>query len=158
MQGWPFVYEAIPHGGIGPVKLGMTRTEVHRVMPGPREAFLKGPDAGHETDAFHDSGFQVFYAGNPPVVEFIELSRDSGFRALYGGLDVFATPADRVVAQVSADAPFDPAHFDLGYSYIFPDLDLSLWRPTLPESPEDAEGREFSTIGIGVAGYFGDRH
>jgi hypothetical protein len=158
MQGRLTVYEAIPHVGVGPVKLGMTREEVHRVMPGPREYFLKGLNPEHETDAFHESGFQVFYGGEMPVVEYIELSRGAGFRVLYRGLDVFATPADQVLAHVSGDAAFDPDDPELGYAYIFPDLDLSLWRPVLPESPEDPEGREFSTIGIGAAGYYGDRH
>jgi hypothetical protein len=157
-QGRLTVYEAIPHVGVGPVKLGMTRGEVHRVMPGPRESFLKGLNPEHETDAYHDSGFQVFYGGEGPVVEYIELSREAGFRVLYRGLDVFATPADQVLAHVPGDATFDPTAPELGYAYVFPDLDLSLWRPVVPESPEDSEGREFSTIGIGVAGYYGDRH
>ena len=157
MQGRLAVYEATPRVGVGPVKLGMTREEVRRVMPGPCDSFLKGLNPEHETDAFHDRGFQVFYGGEGPVVEYIELSRESGFRVLYRGLDVFATPADQVLAHVSGDAAIDPNDPELGYAYIFPDLDLSLWRPVLPESPEDPEGREFSTIGIGVAGYYADR-
>lgn len=156
-QGNLTAYEVIPRVGAGPVKLGMTREEVRRVMPGPCQSFLKDPDAEHETDAFHDTGFQVFYRGEFPVVEYIELSRESGFRALYRGLDVFATSAGQALAHVSGDAAFDPDNPELGYSYTFPDLDLSLWRPVMPRSPEDPRGREFSTIGIGVAGYYGDR-
>jgi hypothetical protein len=151
------VYEAIPHLGVGPVKLGMAREEVRRVMPRPHESFLKVPDSKHETDAFHDGGFQVFYTGEAPLVEYIELSRDSGFRVLYKGLDVFATAVDQVLAHVTGDAPFDPANPVLGYAYIFPELDLSLWRPVLPESPDDPQGREFATMGLGVPGYYGDR-
>jgi hypothetical protein len=150
-------YEVVPHVGIGPVRLGMSRDDVRRAMPGPCHPFLKGPDASQETDTFHENGFQVFYSGTAPVAESIELSRDSGFRALYRGVDVFATPADVVVSHVARDAAFDPDHWELGYSYIFPALDLSLWRPVLPESPEDTDGREFSTIGIGIVGYFGKR-
>ena len=150
-------YEVIPRVGIGPVSLGMTREEVRRVMPGPCESFRKGLNAQHETDAFHKNGFQVFYGGDLPVVEYIELFRESGFRVVYRGVDVFATPAADVVAHVSDDAPFDAAHWELGFSYIFPDLDLSLWRPVVPESPDGPEGREFSTVGIGVAGYYGGR-
>jgi hypothetical protein len=150
-------YEVIPHVGIGPVRLGMSRDEVRRAMPGPCQPFLKAPDASHETDAFHESGFQVFYSGTAPEAEYIELSRDSGFRALYRGVDIFATPADAVVSHVARDAAFDPDDCELGYSYIFPALDLSLWRPVLPESPEDMDGREFSTVGIGVFGYYGKR-
>lgn len=63
------VYEIVPHVGVGPVRLGMSRSEVRRVVPGPCEPFRKTADAVQETDAFHNSGFQVFYGGNAPVVE-----------------------------------------------------------------------------------------
>jgi hypothetical protein len=135
----------------------MSREEVRRVMPGPCEPFRKVPDAEYETDAFLNAGFLVFYGGQLPVAEYIELSRESGFRAVYRGIDVFATFADEVIAHVSRVAAFDHADRELGYSYVFPDLDLGLWRPVLPESAEDSEGREFSTVGVGVTGYYGKR-
>jgi hypothetical protein len=147
-------YETIPHVGVGPVKLGMTREEVRRVMPGPYESFLKGLNPKHKTDAFHNCGFQVFYGGELPVVEYIELSRESGFRVVYRGVDVFTTPAEQLVAYISGDATFDSTDPELGYAYILPDLDITLWRPVLPESPENPTGREFSTIGVGVIGYY----
>lgn len=148
-------YEVSPHVGVGPIRLGMSRSLVRSLMPGPRKSFRRASSNPHETDAFHGQGFQVFYGGAEPVVEYIELSRDSGFRALYGGMDIFETPADEVVALISSNAPFDPNDEEIGYSYIFPILDLSLWRPTVPDSPEDAEGRQFSTIGVGGKGYYG---
>ena len=61
----------------------------------PRESFHKDSNDEYETDAFHDSGFQVFYGGEGPVVEYIELSREAGFRVLYRGVDVFQRPPIR---------------------------------------------------------------
>src|SRR5262249_29981179 len=148
------VYEVNPHVGVGPVKLGMTRDEVHRLMPGPNIPFRKSPDDKHETDAFHDAGFQVFYTGDAPVVEYIELSAGLGLQAIYDGISVFEKDASEVVAHISRNAAFDPDDWELGYSYVFRALDLSLWRPFLPESPNDPEGRQFMTIGIGVKGYY----
>jgi hypothetical protein len=133
----------------------MSREEVRRAMSSPCESFCKGPHARHVTDAFHDSAFQVFYGGETPTVEFIELSGPSGIRAVYNGISVFETPADVVVASLSEIAPYDQDHPELGYTYIFPDLDLSLWRPVLPESPDDSDWRVFRAIGIGVKGYYG---
>jgi hypothetical protein len=152
------VYEVLPHIGVGPVKLGMTREKVRGVMPGRCDAFLKVLNARHETDAFHDRGFQVFYSGEPPVVEYIELSRESCFRVTYRGVEIFEALVEDVLAHVSVDAPFDRTDPELGCSYIFPELDLSLWRPVVPASPEDQEGRKFSTIGVGAVGYYGERH
>jgi len=125
-------------------------------MAGPCRPFRKAPGSQHETDAFHGSGFQVFYAGAEPIVEYIGLSRGSSIRALYRGVDLFELPAHEVVTRISFYAPFDPNDDELGYSYIFPVLDLSLWRPTLPESPGDEDGRQFSTIGVGTRGYFNE--
>lgn len=149
------VYEVVPHVGAGPVRLGMSREEVRRSMPGPCTPFRKAPGDAYEVDAFHGTGFQVFYGGESPVVEYVELSRDSGFVASCCGVDVFAATVDEVVALVSGLAPFDLERPESGHSYVFPWNDLSLWRPTQPHgSPEDEGGPRFSTIGVGVPGYF----
>jgi hypothetical protein len=145
-------YEVVPHVGVGPVRLGMSRDEVRRAMPGERDSFLKGPYSKIETDAFHGTAFQVFYGSEPPAVEYIMLCRGQGLQAFYRGVSVFDTDADEMVRHVSLDAPFDASDWELGYSYIFPDLALSLWRSTVPQSPQDMEGRHFMTIGIGVKG------
>ncbi len=75
-------------------------------------------------------------------------------RALYKDIDIFVTPADDVVARIARDTAFDPNEPEIPYSYVFPELQLSLWRPVIPESDTDAEGRHFSTIGIGRRGYY----
>ncbi len=124
-------------------------------MPERPRSFRKTPKSLHETDAFFRNAFQVFYDGDQPAVEYIELSGGSTIRAFYCDLDVFATPADEVVAFISRDSTFDPNDRKIPYSYIFPGLQLSLWRPTVPESESDSDGRYFSTIGIGTRGYCG---
>jgi hypothetical protein len=136
-----------PRQGVGPVRFGMSRAEVHRVMPPERWAFRKVPAAAHDTDAWYRNGFQVFYAGREPTVEFIELSAHSGCDVKYEGLDGFATAADELVRAIAATAAFDPAAPELGHAYLFPSLDLALWRPTLDQ-------QFFSTIGAGVRGYY----
>ena len=143
-----------PFIGVGPVRLGMSRDEVRRAMPEPAKPFRKTPNSRHDTDAFLESAFQVFYDGDHPTVDYIELSRGSVFRAVYRDLDVFATPADEVVAYISRDSEFDRSDPEIPYSYLFRGLQLSLWRPTIPESDTDTDGRYFSTIGIGKRGYY----
>lgn len=143
-------YEIVPRVGVGPVKFGMTRDEVRRVMRTPHESFRKG-DA--EVDAFH-GGFHVFFSDKSNRVEFIELCRGFDFIASYHGTKVFSTPADEMVALVSREAAFDPDDEELGYTYQFPTLDLALWRPMLPGLSDGDEGLVFSTIAVGVEGYF----
>lgn len=136
------------------MRLGMSRDEVRQVMSEAAKPFRKSPTSRHETDAFHEGAFQVFYDGDQPMVEYIELSRGSAVRALYRDLDVFATPADEVVAYISRESEFDQNDPEIPYSYLFRGLQLSLWRRTIPESDTDTDGRYFSTIGIGKKGYY----
>ena len=72
--------------------------------------------------------------------------------AIYQDLDVFTTVAEQVVQHITQQASFDADDPELGYSYIFPALDLSLWRPDLPE--DNPGSQYFATIGIGKAGYY----
>jgi hypothetical protein len=143
-----------PLVGVGSVRFGMSRDEVRRVMLEPVRSFRKTPKSRHETDAIFQNAFQIFYGGDQPTVEFIELSGGLAVRAFYRELDVFGTPADEVVAFISRDAAFDAKEREIPYSYIFPGLQLSLWRPTIPESADDTDGRYFSTVGIGQRGYY----
>ena len=147
-------YNVEPFVGVGPVHLGMLRDTVHHAMQESPKPFRKGFSVAPLTDAFHQSAFQVFYESDQPIVEYIELSRDADFRAFYQGLDVFATPADEVAAFISRDASYDERGREFPYSYIFRQLQLSLWRPVLPD--DDDSGRFFSTIGVGRRGYYDD--
>jgi len=147
-------YMVKPMVGIGPVLLGMTRPESRHAMGQEPESFKKSPDACCLTDAYHDGAFQVFFDGQDKV-EYIELSGPSpGFAALYKGIDVHRSKATEVVALISKDSSFDQDDPELGYSYIFHSLQLSLWRPVVPEDDQDQEGQFFATIGVGKHGYY----
>jgi len=75
---------------------------------------------------------------------------------IYKGMDVHRTKASHVVATISKDAPFDPEDPELEYSYLFPKLELSVWRPAVPENETDAEGKFFATVGVGRKGYYSE--
>ncbi len=143
-------YVVTPHQGVGPIRFGMPRAVVQAALKLSPETFHK---VGAQTlvDAYLEACFQVFYDA-AHTVEYIELSRGGPVTALYQELDVFATTAEQVVQHLVQYAPFDASVPELGYSYIFPALDLSVWRPHLPKAEPD--GRFFATIGIGKAGYY----
>jgi len=148
-------YEVIPHVGAGPVRLGMHRDEVRRVMVAPAREIDKSPTSGYRVDAFHESGFQVFYAGDQPRAEFIELWNDPAYRVVCRAGPVFELPAEQVVEIISREHPFDADDPELGMTYAFPSLDLAFWRPFVPDDADDPEGRVFSTVAVGRRGYFG---
>ncbi|WP_449465478.1 hypothetical protein [Stenotrophomonas humi] len=141
-------YEATPHKGIGPVLLGMTRDAVHLALGNSFTSFRKAPSSAHPTDAWHKAAFQVFYEGLAPTVEYIELSRDGDFSVNVMGRSVFDTPAAELISLIEAVTASDKSDPERGFSYVFPELDLSLWRPSLAD-------QRFATIGIGRPGYYG---
>jgi hypothetical protein len=144
-------YEIVPSVGIGPVRLGSSREEVRAAMgTDPYICRRFNADEHH----WHQSSFQVHYDERSQTVEFIEVAQSDEFVALYKGVDVHRTKADELVAHVSADAAYDPDNWELGYSYVFRALELSLWRPIVPDSPEESEGRFFEAVGLGIYGYF----
>jgi hypothetical protein len=143
--------ELIPHVGAGPVRLGMTRDQARDAVGVEPQPFLKSPGSPYPTDAFDGLGigFHVYYDGPEPVVDFIELANGGGLEALLGDVDVFATPADVLVARLEREHALDPSS-EPGYLYLFRDLGLSLWRSTIPESEDDPEGRYFDAVAIGT--------
>jgi hypothetical protein len=146
-------YEVIPHRGVGPVRLSMSRAQCRAAMGEPPHVFRKTLDSAVTTDAWHRNSFQVFY--DPAErVEYVELAKGPEVEPVLDGVPVLRVPADEAVGHIVRVAAFDESDPELPYSYVFQALDLALWRPTLPEDEHDREGRTFSTVGVGVRGYF----
>lgn len=147
------MYEVIPLKGVGPVLLNMSRDESRAAMGVSPGTFRKSSDDTSLTDAYDESRFQVFF-DEKDTVEYIELSLGGTNSVIYKGISVFEKEADDLIEVISLDAPYDENDPELGYSYVFPMLELSVWRPVIPESQNDEGGRYFSTIGIGRKGYY----
>jgi len=139
----------VPHQGVGPVRFGMAREDVQRELGPPRGPEVRG---GH---CFWEGLFVHFDANGR--VEFIELANNARFRALFDGVCLHEVPAEEAIRVVARHGSYDENDPELGYTYVFPELQLSLWRPTRPEpgqAPDDIGGRYFAAVGIGAAGYF----
>lgn len=92
----------------------------------------------------------MFYEGDEPTVAFIELSNGPNLRAVLFGLSVFTTPVPALISEMGRQAELDRTDPELGYSYMFPSLELAFWRP----DNDDDETPYFATVGIGRAGYY----
>jgi hypothetical protein len=84
--------------------------------------------------------------------EYIEVARVSAVRPMFGEVAVLDIEAPRAVAAVARHAPYDQDDPELGFSYVFKQLDLSLWRPT--DDDEEPEGHTFMSVGVGRRGYY----
>lgn len=138
-----------PLNGVGPLRLGASREAAVAALGTPKTSFYKTPDSRYPTDAWFQNGLQVFYEGDQPTVAFIELSVECNLEAVLFGLPVFATPVPILISEVSRRAKLDEIDPELGYTYIFPSLELAFWRPDNGD-----EAPFFATVGIGISGYF----
>ncbi len=126
-----------PGRGIGPIELGTTAEELVALLGPPR--LVRGQRTWFE------DGVSVGF-GDDGRTRFIELSRSESAAVLFAGLDVHRDPAERVVELARSLGTLDEHHPGLGHMYVFPDIQLALWRPT-------AEGC-FQTVAVASDGYF----
>lgn len=139
-----------PLNGVGLVRLGMRRDAVLAAFGPPTTSFYKTPNSRYPTDAWFGSEFQVFYEGDEPTVDFIELSNGPNLRVLLFGMAVFTTPVPALISEMERHAELDRSDPELGYSYMFPNLELAFWRP----DNDDDETPYFGTVGVGRVGYY----
>ena len=142
-------YEVQPQIGIGPVKLGMDRTSAIECMGLEPDSFMKTPMSQHPTDSFYEAGFQIFYEGELPKVESIELSRGCGFEVTLAGKCILDLPVNEALSKIESITGLKPETGDEGYTYEIQSLGLWLWRQS--NEPNDEEGLYFSTISVGAA-------
>ncbi len=150
---FPTEWTLEPLIGASQVRLGMTLKEVVQIL-GPLDEPLT-PMWGSKSQfgGWHKNAFAVHFS---PRAEYISISRGVGLSASLLGVDVFNTPASDVVAAlVALGHQFDEDDPELGHTYVFPAIQVDLWRPVTPESEDDVEGRYFDTVGIGAQGYWG---
>jgi hypothetical protein len=145
------VYEVTPHVGIGPLRLGMTPAEVRAAVPG---YVVREIGRGRE-EMIDALGLDVDYPEGEAAVTFIQAFPTRGVRVTFAGQDVFATPADDMVAAVVRQEGLDPADFPPGgHEYLFPVLRLMLWRDVVGEEPGE-QGWAFASVSVHAPGYYG---
>ena len=128
----------------------MTRNECRAAFGSAHAEFGKLPDGDGTTDEF--LGAVHVYYNDEDRAEYIQVSRMPGVRATFDGLAVLEVTPAQAVAAVARHAPFDKDDPELGYSYFFKPLDLSLWRPA--NDDDEPEGRTFMTVGVGRTDYY----
>jgi hypothetical protein len=150
-------YEILVRRGIGPVRFGMSPNEAHAAMGAPpTRSYKKCKTQRYEIDSYHENSFQIFYDGDSPTVNFIEISSNGLIDAIFHNISVLQTKACDLVPLVSQYGDYYDRDPQLGFSYVFRGLDLALWRSMMPESDDDPDGQFFDAVGAGGEGYFAE--
>ncbi len=137
-----------PGIGIGPIEFGMSINDVHLV--------LGEPEISEKDKEIYLGGIIVHYSSHGKV-EFIETASSDQYQCLYQDQCLHNMLADDVLELVCQQHEYDKTDPEVGYSYIFLQPQLSLWRGTMPEEDQeddDPEGRYFEAVGLAMTGYF----
>jgi hypothetical protein len=77
-----------------------------------------------------------------PTSDWQGTGAEAEFIARYDGLDVFRTPAKRLVEVVSRNAKAGPVVAEAGSTVTFPALGIVMWREVVEDTPY------FETVGV----------
>jgi len=145
--------------GIGEIVLGATKEQVEEVL----DQYAMLPDIGE----FIPSMFNSIEYDSDERVKFIEFSNPyhTKVSCLYTEVDIFRTKVDELVEYLDKISPYQRDAPELGYMYTFPQLGMTLWRPTIvteadletvsEEMLEEAkEGLYFMTVSLARPGYW----
>lgn len=100
-------------------------------------------------------GLSIFvYFDSDDRVEAIEVGRPDGGDdvVLYRDVDVFKTSAADLIERLTAEDVVEVK--EQGRSATVVGLLLALWRPVVPESTDDAEGRYFESALVARPDYY----
>ena len=165
-------FEIIPGIGIGPIKFGFTKEQVNRALGmEPVNELLRSSKNNDERGFYYPDGIlMVSYSDKDSTIDFIEITNSAQIKLIYKGIDLFPIEMDNLAVLISKETPFDEDNQFSGYSYVFPALELALWREATPNDfigddeyqdedwfKEDFEKSKYCTmICLRVKGYYSD--
>lgn len=144
-----------PPTGAAGIEIGASRADAEKqcAVHGEPETFRRADETVPSLVVRRSQGATIFvYFDDADTVEAVELGRpDDGESVTFRDLDVFATPADEVMEALNQHAEVEVT--DGSHAATAPSLYLAFWRPTVPEDPEDEEGRYFESVLVAAPGY-----
>ena len=131
-------FEIVPGEGIPPIRFGMTPDDVRRVMGEPDRG--SGPGGQPVVGAWMYGGLLV-NTDDEDRVNYLELSRVPGIRAVYKGVSIWEVPMETAALLVCGGQPQD--------DFLCADFETDVAMTT-------CDGDDWDTIGIGTGSYFRD--
>ncbi len=124
-----YLLEIRPFDGIGPVKLGMPRSELHQVLDGPVRTFRVTQKSTTSSDQFLDHNANAHYAedGRLEAIEFY------GGTIEWNGIQLLGRNAVDVYDEVKPHSR--DVEFEAGVT--FHDLGFGLYAPGWGKEPDD---------------------
>ena len=143
-----------PGDGVGPVKLGMPRSQVQAVMQALPGA-MNHADSRGKLDYYFGNSFQIEY-DKADLVHFIGVSYHPGCGCTYScqGRNLFDIPAEELFQWFALMDGEPQQHTFNRNEYLFPNIIVTLWGADTQYDYYGGETREvYAQVGIGNASY-----
>ncbi|AFH63013.1 hypothetical protein ACVNS2_20355 [Paenibacillus caseinilyticus] len=165
-----------PKVGMGPFKLGMSESDVKKVMEEHKN--WRDPNAVYNLSRLEQL-FVTFEYDSNRKLKYMQLVNPlyqyekGGFQipCLYNGIDVFTTKAEDLIRELDKQSKYIRDNdSSLGYTFIFNELNIAFWREgvineeimqseeflEMPEENQELEKRYFyfTTVSVFVPGYY----
>lgn len=125
------MFEIHSHQGAGPVRFGMTATEVRAALGVEYETFKRSPEDAHPTDYFNALGCFVYCnaGGQSIALEFAEPARP-----MFNGLDLLNMGFADLLKRIGEIDPEASVEVD-GFTSFH--LGIGAWAPAADEEPDE---------------------
>lgn len=141
-------FDLLPGIGIGPVKLGMNRTEVIEALGEDNHS-----DSSDTSESFYQYSFQVEFTNE--IVSFIGVSQNPSYQLTFMDQNVFDIEAKALFDLISKCESKEHDYIDS--EYVFPDQIISLWDADEQYDRLGTEQRKiWAQIGLGSQVYLSD--
>ena len=127
----PHVFEIRPFDGVGPIRLGMSRQELRRLLGGEVEAFRKTQDSPTLSDYFNDYMAVAFYTPND-LLDAFEFSQGN---VEWQGIQLMG----RIGGEVLREMQQYSKQIEIDAGVIFHDLGIALYVPSWGTRPDEDE-------------------
>jgi hypothetical protein len=142
--------ELDPPQGLGPLRLGVGSADARttlELLGEPRPFSRTG--TGDGWTVARPSGLSLFvHLDAEGRVAEIEVGSSPGTAdtVRLDGVSLFDEPADSLLELLGRRTTVLESDDESGYAFTAPELGLTLWRPVVPESADDPEGRYFESV------------
>ena len=137
--------DLVPHSGIGPIKLGESRTAIASVFS---ENGIKKSATQNNSDYYIENSVQIEFDKNG-FSWFIGVSQHSSYDVFYHDADVFDVTAKTLFNLVSSKDN-SGSHEFCEYEYTFPNQILTLWDADEQYDRKGSEQRViWAQVGLG---------
>lgn len=146
-----------PPDAAGPLRIGAPGGDAVEILRQLGEPVVLCRAAGSRPGwgVHHASGLFIgVYFDAQDRVDAVEFGRpyDTDDAVVHDALNVFTTPAADLITQLRRHTTVHEE--ENGHTFTAPELLLCLWRSTIPEDPDDQDGRFFDAVLTARPGYY----